>query len=60
VFVEGADGVLQPAPAPGFSRTPGTVTRPPAPAGTHSREVLQEAGFPDVEALIAAGVVVQT
>jgi alpha-methylacyl-CoA racemase len=43
-FVE-AFGVVQPAPAPRFSRTPGGIrTRPPVP-GEHSREILHEAGF---------------
>jgi len=34
------DGVVQPAPAPRFSKTPGTVQRPPAHAGQHTDEVL--------------------
>jgi alpha-methylacyl-CoA racemase len=34
------DGVVQPAPAPRFSRTPGAVARPPAHAGQHTDEVL--------------------
>jgi alpha-methylacyl-CoA racemase len=36
------DGVVQPAPAPRFSRTPGAVRRPPAHAGQHTDEVLAE------------------
>jgi len=32
MFVE-VDGVVQPAPAPRFSRTPSTVSRPPSPPG---------------------------
>jgi alpha-methylacyl-CoA racemase len=36
------DGVVQPAPAPRFSRTPGAVQRPPAHAGQHTDEVLAE------------------
>ncbi|MGZ4694462.1 MAG: CaiB/BaiF CoA transferase family protein [Acidimicrobiales bacterium] len=39
------DGVVQPAPAPRFDRTPATLDRPPAPAGHHTDEVLAEAGF---------------
>jgi alpha-methylacyl-CoA racemase len=41
VFVE-LDGVVQPAPAPRFSKTPGAVQRPPAHAGQHTDEVLGE------------------
>ena len=40
------DGVVQPAPAPRFDRTPAVLDRPPAPAGHHTAEVLAEAGFP--------------
>lgn len=40
-FVEVA-GAVQPAPAPRFSRTPGSVDRPPPHAGQHSDEVLAE------------------
>jgi alpha-methylacyl-CoA racemase len=43
------DGIVQPAPAPRFSRTPGAVSRPPARAGAHTREVLAERGFTAVE-----------
>ncbi len=38
-------GVTQPAPAPRFGRTPGALDRPPAPAGHHTDEVLEEAGL---------------
>ena len=38
-FVEVA-GIVQPAPAPRFSRTPGAVSRPPAHAGQHTDEAL--------------------
>ena len=40
-FMEVA-GIPQPAPAPRFSRTPGTVQRPPAHVGQHTDEVLSE------------------
>jgi alpha-methylacyl-CoA racemase len=38
-------GLVQPAPAPRFSRTPGAVARPPAHAGQHTDEVLAEQGL---------------
>jgi alpha-methylacyl-CoA racemase len=42
-------GIVQPAPAPRFSRTPGAVTaRPPAP-GEHTDEALADWGFTPVE-----------
>ncbi|HEU5158730.1 MAG TPA: CaiB/BaiF CoA-transferase family protein [Streptosporangiaceae bacterium] len=59
VFVSGADGEPQPAPAPRFSRTPGAIGGPPATAGAHTREVLTELGFTDVDDLLAAGAVAQ-
>jgi alpha-methylacyl-CoA racemase len=43
-FVE-ENGVVQPAPAPRFSRTPATIQRPPAHAGQHTDEVLAQFGF---------------
>lgn len=43
-FVE-VDGIVQPAPAPRFSRTPGEIQRPPARPGQHSEEVLRDWGF---------------
>jgi len=39
------EGVLQPAPAPRFSRTPGEITRPRSKPGQHTDEVLTEWGF---------------
>jgi alpha-methylacyl-CoA racemase len=59
VFVRGADDELQPAPAPRFSRTPGAIGGPPATAGAHTREVLTELGFADVDELLACGAVTQ-
>ena len=38
-------GVVQPAPAPRFSRTPGAVARPSAHAGQHTDEALVDWGF---------------
>lgn len=47
-FVD-VDDVVQPAPAPRFSRTPPRLpSRPPAP-GEHTREVLSQWGFDDDE-----------
>ena len=37
-------GVVQPAPAPRFSRTPGAVARPPAHPGQHTDEALADWG----------------
>jgi alpha-methylacyl-CoA racemase len=38
-------GLLQPAPAPRFSRTPGAISRPAAWPGQHTDEVLTDWGF---------------
>ncbi|MDM0069972.1 CaiB/BaiF CoA-transferase family protein [Variovorax sp. J31P207] len=43
VLVE-AHGVLQPAPAPRFSRSTPSIRRPPPLPGQHTREILQEQG----------------
>lgn len=48
-------GVLQPAPAPRFSRTPAQLTRPPAAAGTETREALMDWGIEGVDALLISG-----
>ncbi|MEO9968414.1 MAG: CaiB/BaiF CoA-transferase family protein [Hyphomonadaceae bacterium] len=40
-FVE-IEGVVQPAPAPRFSKTPGAVQRPPAADGEHRDEILTD------------------
>ena len=57
-FVEVA-GVVQPGPAPRFSRTPGAVSRPPVHPGQDTEAVLTELGFgPDeVAELRASGAV---
>jgi alpha-methylacyl-CoA racemase len=39
------EGVIQPAPAPRFDRTPAALDRPPVPAGHHTDEVLADAGY---------------
>jgi len=43
-FIE-IDGVIQPAPAPRFSRTPPEVQGPPPLAGEHNESVLSNFGF---------------
>ena len=53
------DGVLQPAPAPRFSRTPATLGTPPSLPGEHSRQALQAWGVDGVDRLIADGIVVE-
>jgi alpha-methylacyl-CoA racemase len=59
-FVE-HDGLVQPAPAPRFSRTQATLKLPPAPkAGAHTREALIAWGIQDVDELIESGAAVQT
>jgi alpha-methylacyl-CoA racemase len=52
-------GVSQAAPAPRFSRTPGSIDRPPAHAGQHTDEVLADWGFgtDEIAALREAGAV---
>jgi alpha-methylacyl-CoA racemase len=52
-------GVVQPAPAPRFSRTVPEVSGPPVRAGQHTDEALEDWGFgPDeVAKLRAAGAV---
>jgi alpha-methylacyl-CoA racemase len=54
-------GVVQPAPAPRFSRSPPAVERPPAHAGQHTREVLGDWGVAGerIEALIESGAAIQ-
>ncbi len=59
VYVE-RDGLVQPAPAPRFSRTASSLGRPPSPeAGAHTREALSAWGVEDVDALIDSGAAVQ-
>jgi len=47
-FVD-VEGFMQPAPAPRFSRTPGSVKGPAPKRGVHTDEVLRENGFSDGE-----------
>lgn len=53
------DGVVQPAPAPRFSRTSGGITNSARVPGEDSRAVLESAGFSatDINALVAAKVI---
>jgi alpha-methylacyl-CoA racemase len=57
-FVE-VDGVIQPGPAPRFSRTPGAVSRPASPPGRDTDEALKDWGIDDarVETLRQSGAV---
>ena len=58
-FVE-KDGLVQPAPAPRFSRTSATLGLPPSPvAGHHTREALEAWGIKDIDGLLDRGVAVQ-
>ena len=54
------DGVVQPAPVPRFSRTPGAIQGPPCSPGAHSAEVLADWGFePDrIRDLLESGAAV--
>ncbi len=60
-FVE-MDGVVQPGPAPRFSRTPGKIQRPPASPGEHTNEALRDWGFSgaELEKLAAQGAIAQS
>ncbi len=53
------DGLIQPAPAPRFSRTPGALTTPPPAPGSSTREALTAWGIEDVEGLIQSGAAVE-
>jgi alpha-methylacyl-CoA racemase len=54
------DGTVQPAPAPRFSRTPPTLSTPPAARpGQHTREALSAWGIAGVDRLLESGAAVQ-
>ena len=55
-FVE-HNGLLQPAPAPRFSRTSPALSLAPARPGAHTREVLESVGYSsvDIDQLLADG-----
>jgi alpha-methylacyl-CoA racemase len=57
-FVEHG-GVVQPAPAPRFDRTPTRLGRTPPGPGDHTGEVLVEAGYEprEIERLVESGTV---
>ncbi len=59
-YVE-VDGVAQPAPAPRFSHTQAAISRPPARAGQHTTEALQDWGWSTtaISRLLQNGVLVQ-
>ena len=59
-FVE-VDGVMQPAPAPRFSRTPAGCPTPPRELGQGTRATLADWGIPPekIATLFASGVVVE-
>lgn len=52
-------GVLQPAPAPRFSRTEATLSTGPSVPGGQTREALSAWGIDDVDALLETGAAVQ-
>ncbi len=53
------DGLLQPAPAPRFSRTAPSLTTGPSVPGGLSREALEAWGVTGVDALLESGAVVE-
>ncbi|MEU3368993.1 CaiB/BaiF CoA-transferase family protein [Streptomyces sp. NPDC006660] len=53
------DGVTQPAPAPRFSATPGSIRRPPALPGAHTTDVARDWDVPSLTADPAAPTPVQ-
>jgi len=57
VFLD-VEGVMQPAPAPRFSRTPGQIQAPPSPTGARAEKALMRWGFDgeQIQALRQAGV----
>ena len=57
-FIE-QGGVVQPAPAPRFSRTPPSLSLAPSAPGSHTRDALTAWGIDGVDDLLASGVAVQ-
>ena len=58
-FIE-VDGVVQPAPAPRFSRTPSPAPTSPGQPGQDTSAALADWGVEDVDALLDAGAAVQS
>jgi alpha-methylacyl-CoA racemase len=54
------DGVIQPGPAPRFSRTPGALAPPASRPGQDTTRALTEWGLADVQELIDSGAAVQS
>jgi alpha-methylacyl-CoA racemase len=54
-----ADGIIQPAPAPRFSRTPAHLPAPAPAPGQHTIEALTAWGLPDAQDLITCGAAIQ-
>lgn len=54
------DGVVQPAPAPRFSMTPGAIQGPPPKTGEHNREALADWGFTEeaIAELVACSAII--
>jgi alpha-methylacyl-CoA racemase len=52
-------GVVQPAPAPRFSRTPAKMGAPPPVPGADTRAALADWGIDDVDALFEAKVIIE-
>jgi alpha-methylacyl-CoA racemase len=52
------NGVVQPAPAPRFSRTPGRITRAAPAPGAHSREVFESWGIPNADGWLRCGALI--
>ena len=54
------DGVIQPSPAPRFSRTPAQLPDPGPAPGQHTLQALTTWGLPDAADLIACGAAIQS
>jgi alpha-methylacyl-CoA racemase len=54
-----ANGSMQPAPAPRFSRTPGAIGAAAKKPGTDTTEALTDWGIKNIDDLLAKGVVTQ-
>jgi alpha-methylacyl-CoA racemase len=54
------DGVIQPAPAPRFSRTPAHLPAPAPAPGQHTLQALTAWGLPDAADLVACGAALQS